>query len=246
MNWSDYGARNYDAALGRWMNIDPLASKYYSISPYVYVANTPIKAIDPDGKQIIITGTKQERQIAFQNLQKLTNSKLKLKRNGRVKIKRRNARNKDKNLSVGTALVSRLVKSDKTIRIMSAEEFRVEKGNKGNPFAENSRAKHKGNVSFPEGDITTASNYNGTGTGANVVFDKDYEGNNIVNADGSTGREKHIGLAHELIHADRMSSGTMVEGREFSEQMIDPDNEQKHVLRAEPRQATFEELYGDN
>jgi RHS repeat-associated protein len=49
----DYGARNYDASLGRWMNLDPLADKYYSISPYVYVANTPIMAIDPDGKRII-------------------------------------------------------------------------------------------------------------------------------------------------------------------------------------------------
>jgi hypothetical protein len=45
----DYGAR--------WKpdwyftTVDPLAEKYYSISPYAYVANNPLKFIDPDGKQ---------------------------------------------------------------------------------------------------------------------------------------------------------------------------------------------------
>ena len=33
--------------------IDPLAEKYYSISPYAYVANNPINAIDPDGEKIV-------------------------------------------------------------------------------------------------------------------------------------------------------------------------------------------------
>lgn len=51
--WHDFGARNYDGSLGRWMNLDPLADKYTRISPYAYVANTPIMAIDPDGKKIL-------------------------------------------------------------------------------------------------------------------------------------------------------------------------------------------------
>ncbi|MET3047391.1 hypothetical protein [Flavobacterium covae] len=35
------------------MSIDPLAEKYPNISPYAYVANNPINAIDPDGRDII-------------------------------------------------------------------------------------------------------------------------------------------------------------------------------------------------
>ena len=45
----DFGKRNYEATLGRWMNIDPLAEQYYSFSSYNYALNNPVKFVDPDG-----------------------------------------------------------------------------------------------------------------------------------------------------------------------------------------------------
>ena len=56
--WLDFGARLYDPVLGSFTTQDPLAEKYYHISPYAYCANNPVNYIDPDGKKIWILNEK--------------------------------------------------------------------------------------------------------------------------------------------------------------------------------------------
>lgn len=48
----DYVARMYDPAVFLWDRMDPLCEKYYNISPYVYCADNPVNAVDPDGRSI--------------------------------------------------------------------------------------------------------------------------------------------------------------------------------------------------
>ncbi len=50
----DYQARQYYPAIMRFTSIDPMAEKYYSISPYAYCANNPVNRIDPNGKNPIV------------------------------------------------------------------------------------------------------------------------------------------------------------------------------------------------
>ena len=56
--YSDFGARLYDRTA--WTAIDPLAEKYYGISPYLYCAGNPIRIIDPEGEKWFVVNSTGE------------------------------------------------------------------------------------------------------------------------------------------------------------------------------------------
>jgi len=53
LNMYDFGARWFDVAgVPMWTSVDPLAEKYYHLSPYAYCNNNPVMLVDPDGRDI--------------------------------------------------------------------------------------------------------------------------------------------------------------------------------------------------
>lgn len=61
----DFGARMYDSRIGRWWAVDPLSKKYPQMSPYCFVANNPIVAIDYDGRDYIVVIDMENRTITI-------------------------------------------------------------------------------------------------------------------------------------------------------------------------------------
>ena len=188
LNTYDYGARQHDPILCRWDRMDPLCEKYYDVSPYVYCANNPVKYVDPDGREIVISGNRQQRVEVLGYLQSLTNDKLGVKQDGHVVILSSQCKNLDTKLEVGTSLVSSMLSNEHTATI-SLESGRNKSTDKFRRDASN-----------------------GKGTDVYISFNPNRK-STVLTKDRRTGKSvtqivpKGIILGHELIHGYRSMNG---------------------------------------
>ena len=53
LNFYDYGARNYDPAVGRFFNMDRFSEAFYPLSNYQYTSNNPIFFTDINGDYFV-------------------------------------------------------------------------------------------------------------------------------------------------------------------------------------------------
>ena len=71
--YSDYGARQYSSASGRWLAVDPLAEQAYGITPYVFCSDNPVNNYDPNGKWDIKVSAMDDRGSAPYAIMTVTN-----------------------------------------------------------------------------------------------------------------------------------------------------------------------------
>lgn len=67
LDWYDIHTRQYDPVVPSWHKMDPLAEKYYWISPYAYCANNPVNYADINGDSIFIDYEHQDEILSMIN-----------------------------------------------------------------------------------------------------------------------------------------------------------------------------------
>ena len=188
LNWMDYGARHYDVQVGRFTTVDPLAEKYYSVSPYAYCNNNPMRNVDLRGDTIttiintVVTnpdGTTSIQHNTYQYKQDVNGNYGFVDANGQMYsgsdqfvVNLTSALNSlQTGGSAGKSLVNNLMNNSKSVEIV-----------KGRNTADSNGSFIKWNPNSTTGGM----NENGTET-----------------------RPSYIGLGHEMAHIQDIWNGTV-------------------------------------
>lgn len=128
----DYGARFYHPLSSRWTTMDPMAEKYYSVSPYAFCSNNPVNFVDPDGMVVIPKGT-DELNIIRNTIPESDREYVQLNANGQIDASLLSGHESS---SGNYQLLKELVTSDLMINVelVSAKEAQ---DNDGNAYVEN-------------------------------------------------------------------------------------------------------------
>jgi len=198
-----YGARYYDPGASVFLSVDPHAEKYPNINPYVYVANNPINAIDPDGRDIVIVHRNSSLKYENGKLYNENGSAY----TGRVRgflQKTLNALETISKSSEGLNMVSTLQSSNNT--------FKIEEGS--SQFNASNRYKAYANQIETDPLQSTVKDMKlDIEGGSGGVIQWNTSGIPIQTSDGMK-RDAVIDLAHEMFHALDANNGMLDDRRE--------------------------------
>ena len=203
LNLYDYLARLMDPALGRFNTVDPLAEKYYGVSPYAYCADNPVNYVDLHGDSITIVhrtgflglGGKETLTYENGNLYNADGSAYSGKVNGYLKSVMGALGNLNATAE-GASLVSELQNSTNMFTIKSGDNAFVPKG------------PTKAGANLSEIQAVTGNTAGSTGSGGTIYWSANSTSGGL-DLTGSTSRPAYIGLGHEMGHASDSNQGLL-------------------------------------
>ena len=157
--------------------VDPLAEKYYSISPYSYCGGNPINRVDPDGRE---WKDEQDKKIAAQiQSEAASRDKSLAKQEGKINAKIDNIKNNTK------------LSDDKRSQQIATQQYKME----GVKTERNMiSALDKGITQL--GESKTVFTFNTVESGTTATLSSQKDGTVIINNYGTLGNR-----SHETTHA---------------------------------------------
>lgn len=227
-NWLDYGARMYQPELGRWMVPDPMAEKYYPISPYAYVANNPISYTDPNGMEIDVKGMDVYSQVMLViSLSKITGNNIGIKEGKMVNNGR--AESNEPYSKSASSYLDKLIGSTQTMYVNSIYDqgsYNKPKGGKTMVFL-NTYDTDETTNSFGETQgwgMTFLHESLHTGWAANIIDKDNYDGFGDPPKPGEVGYDpKAIGATETVVNGFRKELGLIERTSYFNTMHYDSD-----------------------